>query len=109
VLSVDQPRPASLLGSVIAAHDAESAPITIPRYQGRGGHPTIFSGALYPELLAIDEGTLGLRAVVERHRSEVRYVEVDDPMVTLDVNDEASYAAAKASFAVNAPGSASRT
>jgi len=96
VLSVDQPRPASLLRSVLDAHNAGGALITVPRYQGRGGHPTIFSGALYDEMLAIEEATLGLRAVVQRHRTEVQYVELSDPLVTLDINDETAYAAALA-------------
>jgi len=96
VLSVDQPRPASLLRSVLDAHNAGGALITVPRYRGRGGHPTIFSGALYDEMLAIEEATLGLRAVVQRHRTEVHYVELSDPLVTLDINDETAYAAALA-------------
>ena len=98
VLSVDQPRPSALLRAVLDAHAAGNALITVPRYRGRGGHPTVFSGALYAELLAIDEATLGLRAVVQRHRDEVHYVELEDPVVTLDFNDEASYAVARAAF-----------
>ena len=94
VLSVDQPRPASLLRSVLDAHNAGGALISVPRYQGRGGHPTIFSGALYDEMLAIEEATLGLRAVVQRHRGEVLHVDMEEPAVTLDINDRTSYAAA---------------
>ena len=96
VLSVDQPRPASLLRSVLDAHNAGGALITAPRYQGRGGHPTIFSGALYDEMLAIEEATLGLRAVVQRHRGEVLHLDLEERAVTLDINDETAYAAALA-------------
>ncbi len=96
VLSVDQPRPASLLRSVLGAHNAGGALITVPRYRGRGGHPTIFSGALYDEMLAIEEETLGLREVVRRHQDEVLHLDVEDPAVTLDINDETAYLAAAA-------------
>lgn len=98
VLSVDQPRPASLLRSVLDAHNAGGALITVPRYRGRGGHPTIFSSTLCEELLAIEEATLGLRDVVRRHQGQVHYVDLDDPTITLDLNDEASYAAAIAAL-----------
>lgn len=98
VLSVDQPRPAGLLDAVLTAHQANSGLITVPRYQGYGGHPTVFSGSLYLEMLSINEETFGLRALVQRHRDQVQYVDIDDPLVVLDVNDERAYAAARAAF-----------
>jgi molybdenum cofactor cytidylyltransferase len=96
VLSVDQPRPASLLRTVLDAHEAGAALITVPRYRGRGGHPTVFGNTLYDEMLAIEEETLGLRDVVQRHRGEVLHLDLEEPTVTLDINDKTAYAAALA-------------
>jgi molybdenum cofactor cytidylyltransferase len=102
VLSVDQPRSSALLNTILVAHESQNPLITVPRYRGRGGHPTIFSGRLYSEMLSINEGTLGLRAVVQRHRERVRYFDLDDPSVVLDINDPASYTAATGAAHVEA-------
>ena len=45
LLAVDQPRPAKLIASVIDNHIRNNALITSPRYQGRGGHPILFSAS----------------------------------------------------------------
>ena len=39
-----------------------------------------------PELRAVDDATLGVRAVLERHAPDVREVAVDDPIARLDIN-----------------------
>ena len=43
LLAVDQPRPAWAVKRVIESHVERDALITSPRYQGRGGHPLVFS------------------------------------------------------------------
>ena len=45
LLAVDQPRTAEIMRRVIEAHTAGSALITHPTYEGRGGHPIIFSAS----------------------------------------------------------------
>jgi CTP:molybdopterin cytidylyltransferase MocA len=60
-------------------------------YQGHGGHPFIFSLRLLPELLAIEEVTQGIRAVMERHKAEVHQVPFDTPLVRLDINAPQDY------------------
>jgi molybdenum cofactor cytidylyltransferase len=86
LLAVDQPRPASLVRVLIGAHRRERAMITLPVYEGHRGHPLIFDRALMPELLAVDEASLGVRAVVERHASSINAARVDDPRACLDLN-----------------------
>ncbi|TAK67287.1 MAG: nucleotidyltransferase family protein [Dehalococcoidia bacterium] len=86
MLAVDQPRPAELLQTLVRAHAASSAPITAPVFNGRRGHPLIFDASLLPELAAIDEATLGVRAVVQRHTASVNDVAVDDPSACIDLN-----------------------
>lgn len=86
VLAVDQPRPASLIRSLIEAHRRARATITLPVYERRRGHPLIFNPSLMPELLVIDEASLGVRAVIERHASAINAVPVADPIACLDLN-----------------------
>jgi CTP:molybdopterin cytidylyltransferase MocA len=49
-----------------------------------------FAGELIAEFLALDAGAAA-RDIVERHASEIEYVDVDDAGVLRDVDDRAAY------------------
>lgn len=91
VLGVDQPRSAEAVRMVMEAHRRLGSVITYPAYRGKGGHPIIFSSALLPELMRINESRQGLREVVERHRAEVVRLQVEDAEVVLDLNRPEEY------------------
>ena len=59
--------------------------IVIPRRQGRRGHPVLIARALIAEFLSLPH-TAQARDVVVRHESEIRYMDVDDPGILLDVD-----------------------
>ena len=94
ILGVDQPRPPSLIARVSEAHTYSGTSITIAGYQGRRGHPVLFAPALRDELLALDEATEGLRAVLRAHTDDVHVVETDDPLALVNLNTPDDYAAA---------------
>ena len=91
VLNVDQPRTADTLRHLLHQHRASSALITIPTYQGKGGHPIILDASLVDELLSVQEETLGLKAVTQRHQDRMQRVEVEDPGVLQDLNTPEQY------------------
>ncbi|HLF04627.1 MAG TPA: nucleotidyltransferase family protein [Dehalococcoidia bacterium] len=91
ILNVDQPRTADTLRHLLAQHRQGGSRITIPTYQGKGGHPVILDAALRDELREIDEATEGLRAVVRRHQGSVRRVAVDTAEVLWDLNTPEQY------------------
>lgn len=96
LLSVDQPRRASITRAVIEAYAGSRAAITVPGSNGRAGHPVVFDRVLMPELLAITEETQGIRAVMQRHVAQMLMVPLDAPEVHLDLNtprdlDEAAH------------------
>jgi molybdenum cofactor cytidylyltransferase len=95
LLAVDQPRTKDIISKVIAAHMEKNAVITSPRYQGHGGHPLVFSASLKGELERISEEKQGIREVFQAHRHEVAEVEIDDPMVRLDLNTPQVYEEAR--------------
>ncbi len=97
VLGVDQPRPAGVVAAMVKAARQSDASILLPVYQGRHGHPTLFSGRLLAEMAQVQDETLGLRAVVRRHESELRDVPVDTGAVLLDLNTPQDYTRALAS------------
>ncbi|MDO8749774.1 MAG: nucleotidyltransferase family protein, partial [Dehalococcoidia bacterium] len=91
VLGVDQPRSAEAVRMVMEAHRRLGSLITYPAFRGKGGHPIIFSSALLPELMRIKESRQGLREIVERHRSDVVRLEVENAEVVLDLNRPEEY------------------
>jgi nicotine blue oxidoreductase len=66
--------------------------LTIPRYEGKRGHPAVFGRALFAELLdpQLDGGA---KTVVHRHLSTALLVDVDDPGVTIDIDTPDVYEA----------------
>jgi molybdenum cofactor cytidylyltransferase len=61
-------------------------PIVLPLYEGRRGHPVIFSAALYDELLRAPLET-GARAVVWAHTAEIEEVRTNEEGCVLNLND----------------------
>jgi CTP:molybdopterin cytidylyltransferase MocA len=69
---------------------AAGAPIAIPRFEGRRGHPVFIAGELFPEFLKLPAGA-SARDVLDRHPAEVRYIDVNDPGILQDVDDPEAY------------------
>lgn len=99
LLNVDQPRRAETIAALIAAHRAGGAPITVPVYGAKRGHPAIFAGALLEELRTVDDANEGLRAVSRRHAAQRLEVPFPNEEVLLDCNDPAAYERALAFWA----------
>ena len=98
LLGVDQPRPPEIVAETLASHLDSGALITSPRRGGRGGHPIVFSPALRGELDAITEEEQGIRQVFRAHRDAVNEVEIDDPVIHLDLNTVEDYERARALY-----------
>ncbi len=86
VLPVDCPgvRPGTL-AALAAAFRTSGAPVVVPRFGLRRGHPVLFAAALFEELAAapLDQGA---RAVVRAHAADRLELPVDDPAVLNDVD-----------------------
>lgn len=77
---------AALIDELIEAFDKTHARVVLPLYEGRRGHPVIFSSALYEELLnaPMDKGA---RAVVWAHSGEIAEVSTNEEGCVLNLND----------------------
>lgn len=91
LIGVDQPRNSDILSSLIYSHYHSEALISSPRFEGKGGHPVIFSAGLKSELLKITEEQEGLREIFNNHRADMNEVIFDDPLVRLDLNSDGDY------------------
>ena len=97
VLLADQPFvSAGVIDLLIERHAATGAPIVRPEVEGRPTHPVLLDAALFPELL-LEEGDVGGRAVVARHRDKVCLVTLDDARLLADIDTPEQYEAVKES------------
>jgi CTP:molybdopterin cytidylyltransferase MocA len=83
-----------LVHDLIERFYSSRAPIVLPVYKLRRGHPVIFSPALYDELLAAPLET-GARAVVWAHRAEVSELHTTEEGCVLNLNDPDALAEAR--------------
>jgi molybdenum cofactor cytidylyltransferase len=98
LLNVDQPRPHTVIARLLEVHRRDKNQITVPVFEGKRGHPIVVAGSLLPELRQVREATQGLRAVIQRHESEVVEVSFDTSVVLLDINLPEEYAQARARY-----------
>ncbi len=94
LLNVDQPRTSETISALLSRHQSSDCLITIPVFQGKGGHPIILDCSLLPELLEIAEASQGIRAVVRKHKERMQRVEIDTSEVLWDLNTPEQYQAA---------------
>jgi CTP:molybdopterin cytidylyltransferase MocA len=89
---VDHPNlKSATLEKLATRFEAERAPVTLPTYTGRHGHPVCIARALAQELLALPAAAMA-SDVIHKYVGQTSYIEVDDPAVTADVDDPEAYA-----------------
>lgn len=79
------------VNAVLQKFAASDFSIIIPVYQGKKGHPVLFSKTLFPQLLEIS-GDVGAREVVWRNSAQCCFLEVDDPGILIDIDSPEEYA-----------------
>jgi molybdenum cofactor cytidylyltransferase len=88
---VDHPAVSSgSLRAMIQTFRESGAPIIVPSFQGRRGHPVLISRSLFEELLSLDS-SLGADAVIRRYDHARQTVEVPDSGILVDIDDPEGY------------------
>jgi molybdenum cofactor cytidylyltransferase len=91
VVPVDAPMvTVATVATLIRVFNTTGAPIVRPRYQGRHGHPVVFSRAVFDELRRADLA-VGAKAVLRNHQDAIANVDVDDAGVAGDVDTPEDY------------------
>jgi molybdenum cofactor cytidylyltransferase len=87
ICPVDHPLvSAALVAELVEQFYESGKSIVLPTYNGRRGHPVIFSSALYGELLSAPSDR-GARAVVWAHGSDVLEVPTEEEGILLNLNN----------------------
>jgi molybdenum cofactor cytidylyltransferase len=76
--------------AVIEGFATSGAPMVIPTFKGRRGHPVLFASRVFSEIHGADP-SIGARAVVHAHADRYELV-VDDRGVIVDIDSPADYA-----------------
>lgn len=88
VTLVDHPAVAESTVRAILAHSA--APLVIPRYRERRGHPILLSRPISDEILALPLSATA-KQVVHAHLADAVLLDVDDPGVLRDIDTPMDY------------------
>ena len=78
------------VAALLETAERSEAPLALPVYRGKRGHPAYFSRSLFDELL--DPGLEGgARTVVHRHLERAALLDTDDAAVVIDIDTPAKY------------------
>jgi molybdenum cofactor cytidylyltransferase len=91
ILLADQPLlQSTTIDALIDVYRQEQPRIVVPRYNGQRGNPVLFARPLLPELRTL-AGDQGARPMLMAHMPEVRFVDVADEGVVLDLDTPEAY------------------
>ena len=77
---------------LIETYRRTPAPVVVPTFADRRGHPVIWDAALFRELMESPAATReGARAVLHDHSADIHAVAVDDPAVVDQINTPEDY------------------
>lgn len=79
------------INTLIDEYRRSKSRIVIASHQHQSGHPILLDRTLFPEISEIGEDTLGLKAVINRHKAEVKYVEVGTDNVLIDIDTQEEF------------------
>ena len=86
----DQPFVRSLTINLLIDEFERQNGIVIPVWNGKRGHPIIFSSVYIPEILSLI-GDAGAREIIKQHPGDVHEVPVDSDEICLDIDTAEGY------------------
>lgn len=88
---VDHPafEPATV-SALVERFERTAAPVVVPTFGGRRGHPVLIARSLFGRLLALGED-VGANTVIRACRERTELVEVADAGILVDVDDPQAY------------------
>ncbi len=75
-----------VMRTLVARFFETGAPVVIPVYHGRRGHPVIIGSALFEALMSLASGD-GADTVVRKYRDVTEWLDVEDAGVALDIDE----------------------
>ena len=87
----DQPQiQAKSIQKILQEHNQTNAPLIVPSYQMRRGHPWLVARELWDEILRMPVGETS-REFLNRHARDIHYVQMDTPTILQDLDTPEEY------------------
>jgi molybdenum cofactor cytidylyltransferase len=87
----DQPQVQVIsIQKILQEYKQTNAPLIVPSYQMRRGHPWLVAWKLWDEILNIPVGETS-REFLNRHARDIHYVQLDTPTILQDLDTPADY------------------
>jgi molybdenum cofactor cytidylyltransferase len=87
----DQPQiQVSVAAEVLQGYRTTQAPLVVPSYQMRRGHPWIVDRCLWPEICRLGRAET-MRDFLSRYQEQIHYVTVDTPTILQDIDTPEAY------------------
>ena len=80
----------STVQTLVRARQAEKAPIIIPTYRNKRGHPVLFGNEVFKQLMEAPMD-VGARAVVRDNRDILCEIETEDAGIVVNINTPEDY------------------
>ncbi len=91
----DQPQiELSTVQRIVSEYGKSKEPLIVPSYQRRRGHPWILGRRLWPEILEM-KAPDSPREFLNRHASDIHYVEIDSASILQDLDTPEDYRKAR--------------
>ena len=82
----DQPMiNSAIINLLLETYQSAGKDICVPTYRGKRKNPTIFGHRLYGKLMEI-KGDKGARELIDQNPDQVSIVDLDDPLIFLDID-----------------------
>lgn len=78
------------INQILSAYRTSENPIVLPVFNGKRGNPVLFSHETFSRLELLD-GECGARALFDEYPEKLLQVEVNDPYIHFDLDDEDDY------------------
>ncbi len=91
VVAVDQPTSFEVINRMLESLSKSEDKIAVPLFNGKRGHPVLFSGSILEDLLSIKEETLGIRSVFQKYKNSICDVPISDCLIQLNLNTPEEY------------------
>ena len=75
----------TIIDKIIQAFEESKKLITVPRYNGKNGHPVIINKQL-KEILLSQKGDVGARYIIQRYHNQINWLDLNEPSVIFDLD-----------------------
>ncbi len=87
----DQPQvQPHVVRAILDAFERTAAPLIIPSYQRRRGHPWLLARSLWPSIFELEPGKT-MRDVINQYSEQIQYLDVNTPSVLRDLDTPEDY------------------